>query len=377
MGWSIPLGTVKGTAIRLHLTFLLLLAWFAAVSYAEGGRASALARVSFLLLLFLCVTLHEFGHILAARRFGVRTREILLLPIGGMARMERIPERPRDELLVALSGPAVTIAIALVLVLAFGGLPDPEAVFSGVTPRDLLGQLAYANLSLLAFNLLPVFPLDGGRVLRALLASKLGHSRGTEIAAVIGRAAAIILGLVGLAAGNVILVLIAVFIFFAAGAEAGLAQLREITFGVPARDIMITAFESLSPEAPLTDAVEALIRTSQRDFPVIDDAGTLVGLLSRDQIVKALGEMPGQTPVAHVMRSDIPSISEWHRLDDGLDLLESGVPAVAVTGCGNRLVGLITPENLLERMMIARARGRRLRNGTRWRSTPFSVATAE
>ena len=376
MGWSIPLGKVKGTVIRLHVTFLLLLAWFAAVSYAEGGRASALAGVSFLILLFLCVVLHEFGHILVARRFGVRTQEILLLPIGGMARMERIPERPREELLVALAGPAVTVAIALVLVLAFGGFPDPEAVFSGVTPRDLLGQLAYANLSLLAFNLLPVFPLDGGRVLRALLAAKLGYSRGTEIAAVIGRVAAIVLGLVGLVAGHVILVLIAAFIFLAAGAEAGFAQLREITFAVPARDVMITAFESLAPEAPVTGAAEALIGTSQHDFPVVDDAGVLVGLLTRDLIIKALSEGPGRTPVADVMRSDIPSIPEWHRLDDGLALLQSGVPALAVTGPGNRLVGLITSENLLEQMMIARARGRHRRDERRRTPAPFAISAA-
>lgn len=373
MGWSIPLGTVKETTIRLHLTFLLLLAWFAVAFYAEGGTAKALAGVSFLLLLFLCVVLHEFGHILAARHFGVRTREILLLPIGGMARMERIPERPREELLIALAGPAVTVAIASLLVLAFGGLPDPLEVFSGVTARDLLGQLAYANLSLLAFNLLPVFPLDGGRVLRALLASRLGHSRGTEIAAVIGRMAAIIFGLIGLAAGHFILVLIAVFIFLAAGTEAGLAQLRQITFGVPARDIMITAFESFSPEAPVTDAAEALIRTSQQDFPVVDEAGLLLGFLSRDGIIKALSERPAQTPVREVMRTDIPSISEWRRLEDGLDLLQSGVPAVAVTGPANRLVGLITPENLLEKMMISRARGRRIANAKRRLATPLAA----
>ena len=358
MGWSIPLGRVKGTSIRLHVTFLLLLAWFAAASYAEGGRASALAGVSFLVLLFLCVVLHEFGHILAARHFGVRTREILLLPIGGMAQVERIPERPREELSIALAGPAVTVATALLLILAYGGIPDPLKVFSGVTPRDLLGQLAYANLSLLAFNLLPVFPLDGGRVLRAMLASRFGHSRGTEIAATIGRAAAIIFGVVGLAAGHFILVLIAIFIFVAAGTEAGLAQLREITFGVPARDIMITAFESLSPGAPVTDAAEALIRTSQQDFPVVDDAGAFVGLLSRDGIIKALSERPGSASVGEVMRIDIPCISEWHRLDDGLNLLQSGIPAVAVVGHDDRLVGLITPENLLEQIMIVRARGK-------------------
>ncbi|MGZ8312856.1 MAG: site-2 protease family protein, partial [Allosphingosinicella sp.] len=243
MSWSISLGSVRGTAVRLHVTFVLFLLWIGIALYLQGGWAAAIGGVTFLLCLFLCVLLHEFGHILAARHFGVRTPEVVLLPIGGMARLERIPERPREELLMALAGPAVTLAIALLLVLLLGGLPEPAQLFAPPGVRNLLAQLAFANLSLLVFNLIPAFPLDGGRVLRALLAMRLGHVRATMIAAAVGRAAAIVFAIFGLMAGHVLLVVIAFFIYIVAGAESGLAQLRGITSIVPARELMITSFE--------------------------------------------------------------------------------------------------------------------------------------
>ncbi len=362
MDWSMPIGRVGGTAIRLHFTFFLLLLWLGVALFIEGGAAAAAGGIAFLILLFLCVILHEFGHILAARHFGIKTPEIVLLPIGGVSRLERIPEKPREELLMALAGPAVTLAIAISLILALGGLPDPRTLAERITVRGLFEQLAYANVTLLIFNLLPAFPLDGGRVLRALLAGRLGHLRGTQIAASIGKGAAIVFGLFGLMSGNVLLVLIAVFLFVAAGSEAGLAQLRGITFNIPAGEMMLSSFESLPSGAPVTDAAEALLRTSQQAFPVVDDQGRLIGVLARDGIVKALSGNGAMTPVDQFMQRDIPTLSQWQRLDDSLGLLEGGAPAIAVTGAEGRLVGLITWDNLLEALMIARARGTHVRN---------------
>ena len=370
VGWSIPLGRVGGTAIRLHFTFFLFLLWIGMAFFIAGGAARAAGGIAFLILLFFCVVLHEFGHILAARHFGIRTPQIVLLPIGGVSQLERIPEKPREELLMALAGPAVTLAIAVLLILALGGLPDPRALMAPVTPRVLFEQLAYANLTLLVFNLLPAFPLDGGRVLRALLAARLGHLRGTRIAASIGKGAAVVFGLVGLMSGNVVLVLIAVFIFIAAGSEAGFAQLRGIAFNIPAGEMMISAFESLPRGAPVIDAAEALIRTSQQAFPVVDGDGCLAGLLTQEGIVRALSGNGAMTPVDDFMQTDIPTISQWQRLDDSLDLLQGGAPAIAVTGAEGRLVGLITWENLLEALMIARARGSHVRNVAKRVVTP-------
>jgi stage IV sporulation protein FB len=359
LGWSLPLGRIAGTAIRLHLTFLLFLLWLAAIGYAQAGPAGAAGSVSFIVLLFLCVTLHEFGHILAARHFGVHTPEILLLPIGGVSKLERIPEEPRQELIIALAGPAVTLVIAVALVLALGGLPRPESALRTITPHAILAQLAYANITLFVFNLLPAFPLDGGRVLRAILARFTGHLRATRLAAAIGRGAALILGLIALFGGNFILLLIAVFVFIAAGSEAGMAQMRGILFNVPARELMISEFRSLAPDARVSDAADALIRTSQTEFPIVDASGKLLGLLDRNGIIKALAERGPDARATETMRTDVPSVSERQRLHDGLELLQGGAPAIGVTGDEGQLVGLITMENLLEKVMIVRASERR------------------
>lgn len=360
MSWSISIGSVNGTAIRLHFTFILFLVWMGASLYLQGGVPAAVSGITFIVLLFLCVVLHEFGHILAARHFGIHTPEVVLLPIGGVSRLERIPERPREELIMALAGPAVTLAIAVALITALGGLPDPRDILAATSGRTLLAQLAYANLVLLVFNLVPAFPMDGGRVLRALLSARLGHVRGTRIAATTGQILAIIFGIIGLVAGDIVLVLVAFFVYLAAGAEAGLAQMRVVTSGIPAREAMVTAFESLPGRAPIVDAAEALLRTSQQEFPVLDDEGRFQGILTRAGIVKALDELGGQTPVAQAMQADIPVISQWDHLDGVFDLLRDGTPAVAVTGSDGRLVGLITWENLLERLLLSQARTRRV-----------------
>jgi Zn-dependent protease len=186
MAWSITIGTVKGTVIRLHITFLLFLLWIAGAHYVRGGWDAAVAGVVFIALLFLCVLLHEFGHIFAARRYGVQTPDVILLPIGGVARLERIPEEPAQELVVALAGPAVNLVIAGVLYLAFGGLVPREGLEVDNPGVDLVARLLWANLFLAIFNLIPAFPMDGGRVLRAFLAHRLGYARGAQIPASVG-----------------------------------------------------------------------------------------------------------------------------------------------------------------------------------------------
>jgi len=345
--WSYSIGAFGGTAIRIHFTFFLLLFWFAIAGWTSAGPAAALTTVVFIVLLFLCVILHEFGHILAARQFGVRTPEIVLLPIGGVARLERIPEEPRAEFLIAV--------IAVTLILLLGGLPPPEELMELTGQRALLTQLAYANVVLFVFNLIPAFPMDGGRVLRAALAHWLGHSRGTRIAAGIGQAMALLLGVVGIFAPNILLVLVAVFIYFAAGSERGMIEMRGITSGRPASESMITHFLPLDPGDPVSQAATALIRTEQKEFPVIDGSGHLRGLLTRDGIVRALVEGGPDTPIARVMDSDIPTVSRWTRMDDIVPLLAGGAEAVGVTGDDGRCVGYITWENLMEELLISRA----------------------
>ncbi|QCN98274.1 CBS domain-containing protein (plasmid) [Azospirillum argentinense] len=356
MSWSIPIGTVKGTVIRIHVTFFLFLLWIGAAYHAQGGWPAALEGVVFLSLLFLCVLLHEFGHVFAARRYGVRTPDITLLPIGGVARLERLPEKPSQELVVALAGPAVNLVIAALLYAALGGFVPAGAAEVQNAGIDVLSRLAVVNLFLALFNLIPAFPMDGGRVLRAVLASRMGYVRGTQVAASIGQAVAIGLGLLGLF-GNPMLLFIALFVYLGASSEAHAVQMREITHGVVVSDAMVTRFETLPPSGVLEDAVQCLIRTTQHEFPVVDGAGTLRGVLTRDDLIRALRDRGPDTPVLEVMRPDIPVIHRHGKLEEALRLMqEKSLPAVGVDDGNGRLVGLVTPENVGEMMMVQAAR---------------------
>lgn len=356
MSWSIPIGTVKGTVIRIHITFLLLLLWIGLSHQAQGGWQAAVQGVVFITLLFLCVLLHEFGHVLAARRYGIHTPDITLLPIGGVARMERMPEKPAQELVVALAGPAVNLVIAALLYLALGGFLPSESMEPQNAGVGIMARLASVNLFLVLFNMIPAFPMDGGRVLRALLAQRLGYGRGTQIAATVGQAVAFGLGLLGLF-GNPLLLFIALFVYLGAASEAHAVQMREVSRGVIVSDAMVTRFETLSPGSVLEDAVQCLIRTTQHEFPVVDGAGRLRGVLTRDALIHALRQRGPDTPVLEVMRADIPAIQQRRSLEEALRLMqENNLPAVGVNDNEGRLVGLVTPENVGEMMMVHAAR---------------------
>ncbi len=352
MSWSIPVGTVRGTVIRIHLTFLLLLLWIGVAHYMDGGAAAAVQGVVFISLVFLCVLLHEFGHVYAASRYGVKTPDITLLPIGGVARLSRIPERPNQELTVAVAGPLVNVVIAALLFLALGHLPTLADLQLQNPEVSMLGRLATVNVFLVLFNLIPAFPMDGGRMLRALLAYKLGFGRATQVAAAIGQGLAFVFGLLGLF-GNPLLLFIALFVYLGAAAESHSVQLRQAASGMLAGDAMITRFESLSPTSSVADAVQCLIRTTQHEFPVVDGGGRLRGVLTRDAMIQALRDQGPDTPVIEVMQRDIPVVHARDSLAEALTRLqEAQQPAVGVADADDRLIGIITPENLGEIMMV-------------------------
>src|SRR5262245_49349810 len=286
MGWSIRLFNVGGTAVRIHLTFFLLLAVYAWIGWQQGGAPAAIDLVTFIVLLFVCVVLHEFGHVFAARAYGIRTSDVTLLPIGGVASLERMPEKPAQEIVVALAGPAVNLLIAIALMLLLGARFDVTQVAQlEQAQTTLMGRAAAANVALLVFNLIPAFPMDGGRVLRALLATGLGYTRATRVAAAIGQGLAVVLAIVGLM-GNPLLVLIAVFIFLAASGEAGYVQMRDYTRGYLASHAMITNFQTLGPQSTADDAAQLLLRTTQKEFPVVDGAGVLRGIVTHEALIK-------------------------------------------------------------------------------------------
>ncbi len=304
------------------------------------------------------MVLHEFGHILAARWFGIRTSDVTLLPIGGVASLERMPEKPLQEIIVALAGPIVTLAIAVALIVVDGLRFDPKQLARLEDAQSsMVSRIAAANVALLVFNLIPAFPMDGGRVLRALLALRLGYTRATRVAASIGQAIAVLLGFLGLLGGNPLLVLIALFVFLAAAGEAGYVQVRDLTRGLLATDAMITSFEPVGPLATVDDAAALLLRTTQLETLVVDGGGKLRGVVTRQALVKALAEQGGSTSVVEIMTTDLPTVSRRTSLEAVLDeLRRTGSPIVGVIDAEMRVVGYITPENLAELVMISTSR---------------------
>jgi stage IV sporulation protein FB len=357
MKWSYTIGRFAGTEIKVHLTFLVLLAYLAFGAYQQGGGDGAIAASAMLLALFACVLLHEFGHILMARRFGIRTPDVILLPIGGVARLERIPSEPKQEFLIAIAGPLVTLAIAAILygVLSLDGSP-PRLGWLGAD-ETLLDFLFRANVLLLGFNLIPAFPMDGGRVLRALLASRLGLVRGTRLAANLGQALATVGGLYGLMSGRPLLALVAFFVFLGAGAEASAVETRAAGEGLNVSQMMVTQFRTIPVHATLAQAVELLLTTEQREFPVVDNLGRTEGILTRDNLIKGLSQRgPGST-VAEAMTAGAPVVSPTLAFDQALDRLRSsGLPAIPVVDAGGALVGLLTLDNVTDLLLVRRAR---------------------
>jgi len=355
LGWSLHLGRWLGIDVYLHITFLLLLA-FIGLSHGIAARSAeaALGGVLFFAGLFVCVLLHEYGHALAARRYGIGTRDITLLPIGGVARLERMPDKPSQEFIVALAGPAVNVVIAAALLVGLwlGGYWQPLATLSS-TSGNLFEHLLVVNVFLVLFNLLPAFPMDGGRVLRSLLAMRMNYARATDIAAAIGKAMAVLFGFAGLF-GNPMLLLIALFVWIGATQEAAAVQMKSSFSGATVRDAMLTDFRVLAAQDSLADATKLLLAGSQTDFPVVE-GGRVVGILDHGTLFQALRESGDLALVGDVMRSEFVKLRADQSLDEALaEVRAEGGLTMAVTENG-QFIGLLTPENVGEFFMIRSA----------------------
>ncbi|MBN1270459.1 MAG: site-2 protease family protein [Kiritimatiellae bacterium] len=355
MRWALPVGSVLGVRIRIHATFLLILAWFGWLGWREGGVVTGVWAVALILSLFMCVVLHELGHSVVAMRFGAEVRSITLLPIGGVAQMRKIPEKPYQEFLVALAGPAVNVLLAGLLVLVRGGFPGWVDV--PLFPRSVGGladALVRANIVLAVFNLLPAFPMDGGRVLRSTLARFMKYTRATSLAAAVGQLVAVGFILLGLF-HNPFLVLIGLFVLFGAQSEERYVRVRGILRDMTAEDVMQTDFASLDVEDPLERCLEYVYHRRQENFPVLSE-GRLAGVLPRKKWLAALHAQGAQVKVGQLMQSRFIALDPacpLVRIYQDLWSSEQGVFPVVREG---RLVGLLTAEDLGRYIMVQQAR---------------------
>lgn len=347
MRWSFQLARIAGIDVRVHVTFFLLLAWFAWAYYSEGGWGAMVVGLSFIILLFVCVVLHEFGHALAARAYGIRTPDITLLPIGGVARLERMPEKPWQEFVVAIAGPAVNVVIALGLYVVLGRfISAADMADVGGGGGNLLSKLLAINVILVAFNLLPAFPMDGGRILRALLSTRLKRGQATRIAAGVGQAMAVIFGLLGLF-GNPMLLFIAVFVFFGAQQEAAYATAKEHAEETRVSEVMEPMPPLLHPGMTVLEAVRSAMRDSRPIYPVVDADLRLTGLVPAVSLAQALdagsvslGLRTLMVPAAPTLLSDASLAQAWAAC------AAAPWPAVPVVNRTGQLVGMVGRERL-------------------------------
>lgn len=352
MSWSWKVATIAGIPIYVHGTFLALIGFVLVNDWNQGrDLGAALAGALFVVLIFATVVLHELGHALTAKRYGIRTRDITLLPIGGIARLERMPDVPRQELWVALAGPAVNVAIA-------GVVYGAALVLTQATPaltiapghHGTLGGFVLVNLWLAVFNLIPAFPMDGGRALRALLAERMDYVRATSVAASLGQGLALLFGFIGLFF-NPFLLFIALFVWMGASSEASMVQMRSGLAGVPVSRAMIIDFRTLEADDPLQRAIDLVLAGSQRDFPVTEQ-GRLVGVLTRNALLAALADRGPAGRVQDVMARDFATADAREMLEPAFRRLQECQCGVMPVVLDQRIVGLLTPDNVGELVML-------------------------
>lgn len=357
MKWSLPLGEIRGIKIFIHWTFLLLLTWIGMSSYRSSQSGEqALLTVGYILTLFLCVVLHEFGHAFMARRFGIKTKDITLFPMGGMARMEKIPEAPKEEFLVAIAGPLVNVVIAGALFLYMHFSPTLYTLgfpAGAMTPDKFLPALFAVNVIMAIFNLIPAFPMDGGRIFRAMLSLKLERTRATQIAAKLGQLIAIVFIALGLFY-NIWLVFIGIFIYLGAGAEASQEYVQHDLAQHKVSNLVMTKFTMLAAQDVLSAALRALLDSQEREF-LVSENGAVVGVLTRDEMLAGLQEHGQTVQIGKIMRRDIQFLPPQMPVTEALRIMtESNIPMLPV-GYPNQLLGVINVENISEFLIIQKA----------------------
>jgi Zn-dependent protease len=355
MKWSWKIARIAGIDIQVHATFFLLVAWFGYLYWKNVGTiTAAIEGMTYILALFTCVVMHEYGHALTARRYGIVTRHITLLPIGGVATMEKLPEDPIQEIKVALAGPLVNVVIAILLWfwLQLNNIEVTEEQLI-TTGGPFAFRLMVVNIFLVVFNLIPAFPMDGGRVLRAALALKMPHHKATAKAAEIGKNFAVLFAILGLFY-NPFLLLIAAFLWFGGSMENQAEQMKNLLAGATAADAMLTEFHTLAPEAPLSTAISLTLAGSQKDFPV----GTkqqLDGVLTQTDLIQALQLHGEHVTTANINLRPLKIIDHNTLLQTLINDIQTSDTHMLAVKKDDKIVGIVNLENITEMIKIHNA----------------------
>jgi len=354
MKWSINFGRIFGIRFRIHLTFLMLVALFGFVGAGAYGPIGALSAMLFVCAVFVCVTVHELAHSLVARSFGVPVESITLLPIGGVAAMRGLPDGPYEEILISAAGPAVSIAIFAVMAVPLHVTvneiwpPDPFTIH----PRHFMVSLASVNLVLGLFNLIPAFPMDGGRLLRGLLALLAGFERATRVATLIGQVFGITLIVVGFFVfGSLWLPLIGFFIYLGASAEQRQLRIRSLLKRIRVSQVMVSSFRVIEPSLAIGWAAQMLLHGVQEDFPVVDGQ-RLLGIVPAVTVAEALQREQFEVPVVEVLAADLPTVTPETDLDTVQQKMLLGKHTVLPVTSGGHLVGMVS-QNHISRFLNA------------------------
>lgn len=349
MEWSYKIGTVYGIPLRLHITFPMLIIAYAALFGYEYGLMAAFRGSILILLLFACVVLHELAHSRQAQRYGVKVRDVTLLPIGGVSNMEHIPENPQQELRIAIAGPAISFVIGIVLLMInlAVGLPIFDFNFEKIATSSsyIFVYLAWINIFLAFFNLLPAFPMDGGRVIRAYLAQRMSYIKATHIAATIGKIFAIIFGIVGFVI-NPILIFIAFFVYLGASSEEQSVMVGESLKGLRVKDVMNAQCVTIPAETSLLALVEKIFHGTCRGVILVTEEDQYVGLASQENILSAIHEHGLDIEVGKIAKRDLPTVSPEDKLDDIYRKMQRDQQRAYAVTDRRELVGIISLEDL-------------------------------
>lgn len=355
MKGTFKLAKVAGIGLFIHWTFSLLIAFIIFINYRTGLNAvQILWSVVFVLCIFITVVMHEFGHALAAKNYGIQTKDITLLPIGGLARLDRMPEKPAEELIVAFAGPLVNIVLAI-LTGFFIKVPATAAAVAaqlstGVNASNFFLHFLIVNIVLAVFNLIPAFPMDGGRVLRALLAFKFKRHVATRIAARIGQFIAIGFIILGFFS-NPFLIFIGLFVIVSAQMETEHDASKFILKGFKVRDVLMKQYQTIDANEPIKRAVTLLLDSPFKLF-LITDNNEPIGTLNRDQIITALFEKGDNTDIRHAMGTKLIYLDVETLLEDIFELVSANKSNLMLVLENGQLVGTLDTENLLEFLLI-------------------------